>query len=1119
MKKALCIILTLVLMLSASIPAFAANGRMKKLPAFSADSFDNNGMIAVPDGRSETVDWDVVRAAIKTALIENEPSVNLYQYQIPYSEEDTSNYDYIRDYIFNEPRLLRICGRISGGHNITDATGTYIYDMTFSNYAYNAEQYYAMTAVCEDAVTQILYGIKGNAALSDMEKCLLIHDRLAAWCGYDKANNIAGTVPEESHSAYGALGLHVAVCQGYAMAYSWMLDELGIENYYISSDSINHGWNMIYLDNAPYFVDVTWDDSTWDFYGRVRHSNYLQSYNTFSANHQATDFTDEPVSTLYENADWITGCAEIQLIDGKLYYLDSSDYIHDKTFSGTPRPAMDQADLKCLDTATGTVTTLKTFSGIGNQYSEVFIPGRGKILSNVNTRLASIGGRLFYSTATEIRVYDTRTGTDESFYAPDFTQYETGSKIYGFTQRNGTFYVSVSSTVSVSNTEGNTGTVETIPCCEHADKVTLETLAPATCSAGGTVKYICADCRALGTEATAPDPSQHVFGEWTTVAAATCAAEGTERRDCANCDAFETRTTAVDPANHVNTEERDAVAATCTGKGREAGVYCNDCRQYVSGGVEIPVDTTAHDFGGWTTYIAAACTSQGEERRECSRCDAFETRPTAVDPSFHVNTEEREKIPATCTGKGHEAGVYCLDCQRYISGGEEIAPDNTAHDYGEWTAASAATCSAKGTERRDCSRCDAFETRETGLNPANHVNTVEKAAVAATCVATGREAGVYCLACEQYISGGAETSVNPAAHDYGAWTTGVAATCTATGTERRDCTLCDAFETRETAVDPANHVNTVEKAAVAATCTEKGREAGTYCNDCRQFVSGGAETPVDAAAHDYGAWTPGVAATCTVKGTERRECSRCDAFETRETAVDPANHVNTEEKAAVTATCTVAGREAGVYCLDCRQYVSGGAELGLDTDNHVNTEEKAAVMATCTVAGREAGTYCNDCKKFISGGAALGLDADNHVNTEEKAAVAATCTAAGREAGVYCNDCRQYISGGAEIGKLPHDYVAVVTKPTCTKGGYTTYTCANCTDSYTADRTAALGHVDADGDQRCDRCNADLSPEANCTCACHKGGFAGFIFKIKVFFWKLFGMNQYRYCDCGKAHW
>ena len=60
---------------------------------------------------------------------------------------------------------------------------------------------------------------------------------------------------------------------------------------------------------------------------------------------------------------------------------------------------------------------------------------------------------------------------------------------------------------------------------------------------------------------------------------------------------------------------------------------------------------------------------------------------------------------------------------------------------------------------------------------------------------------------------------------------------------------------------------------------------------------------------------------------------------------------------------------------------------------------------------------------------------------------------------------------GMELGTLPeivlniavpheHSYEAVVTAPTCTEGGFTTYTCTICGDSYIADETAALGHTE-----------------------------------------------------------
>ena len=60
---------------------------------------------------------------------------------------------------------------------------------------------------------------------------------------------------------------------------------------------------------------------------------------------------------------------------------------------------------------------------------------------------------------------------------------------------------------------------------------------------------------------------------------------------------------------------------------------------------------------------------------------------------------------------------------------------------------------------------------------------------------------------------------------------------------------------------------------------------------------------------------------------------------------------------------------------------------------------------------------------------------------------------------------------GTKGGEAPHEhsYSAVVTEPTCTTGGYTTYTC-ECGDSYIADETAALGH-EWNG-TKCVRCDA-----------------------------------------------
>ncbi len=47
------------------------------------------------------------------------------------------------------------------------------------------------------------------------------------------------------------------------------------------------------------------------------------------------------------------------------------------------------------------------------------------------------------------------------------------------------------------------------------------------------------------------------------------------------------------------------------------------------------------------------------------------------------------------------------------------------------------------------------------------------------------------------------------------------------------------------------------------------------------------------------------------------------------------------------------------------------------------------------------------------------------------------------------------------------------------------------------------------------------TPESdNCNCGCHsESAFTRFFFELATFFRKLFGMDEYRYCGCGKAHW
>ena len=78
--------------------------------------------------------------------------------------------------------------------------------------------------------------------------------------------------------------------------------------------------------------------------------------------------------------------------------------------------------------------------------------------------------------------------------------------------------------------------------------------------------------------------------------------------------------------------------------------------------------------------------------------------------------------------------------------------------------------------------------------------------------------------------------------------------------------------------------------------------------------------------------------------------------------------------------------------------------------------------------------------------------------TEVNGSITATCTEEGYSGDVYFSPCGVLKQRGEVSPMLGHDYNAVVIDPTCTTGGYTTYTCTRCAKTYTDNTTNAFGH-------------------------------------------------------------
>ena len=117
-----------------------------------------------------------------------------------------------------------------------------------------------------------------------------------------------------------------------------------------------------------------------------------------------------------------------------------------------------------------------------------------------------------------------------------------------------------------------------------------------------------------------------------------------------------------------------------------------------------------HNFGAWTVTKAATCTESGISTRECSVCG---TKETIIVPSLGHSMTATAGKAATCTEAGHSAYWTCSRCHKFFSdaaGKTEIAKDSwviAALGHDEATrAAVAATCYASGHEADTyCKRC------------------------------------------------------------------------------------------------------------------------------------------------------------------------------------------------------------------------------------------------------------------------------------------------------------------------------------------------------------------------------------------------------------------------------
>ncbi len=399
----------------------------------------------------------------------------------------------------------------------------------------------------------------------------------------------------------------------------------------------------------------------------------------------------------------------------------------------------------------------------------------------------------------------------------------------------------------------------------------------------------------------------------------------------------------------------------------------------------------------------------------------------------------------TTPAAGHKPGAAatCVDPQTCTVCGDQIAAAK-GHSY------SGGVCSA----------CGAIDP-----NSCAHSDTTTKNAKAATCSAEGYTGDTFCNTCQTTVKTG--SAIAKLAH-----TGGAAATCTTAQT----CTVCGATVT---AALGHNYVD-----GVCTRCGAEDLAASGYIHDFTASgktstfytITGNLSTSKGTVNYDGKTLTQCLkiesstnitfnapsAGTLTLVFVESGANMKLDG-----TQVNATNGVITVDVAAGSHTLTKRDTCNLFYMV----YAPAGGSTGGDVHTHSYTET-VTTAATCETAGVK--TFSCSCgASYTQAIPALGHSYSSSVTK------APTCVDAGVRtyACPTCGDSytesiaatgvHNYVDGACSVcgADDPSDCThpnptSVVTAPTCTAGGYTTYTCGLCGYSWQADQTTAKGHTE-----------------------------------------------------------
>ena len=287
----------------------------------------------------------------------------------------------------------------------------------------------------EEATKKALAVVKPE--MSDLEKALVLHDYIALNTEYDYQGYLNGNLPNSVFTIEGTLVEGKAVCQGYALAYQYLLNKVGIESKYVASSAMNHGWNLVKIFGRWYHVDVTWDDPVWDQLGRVKHQYFLLSdagimgleHYSWEVWDNGTETAPAAVSEVYNTYFWRNIDTGIWYYKEKMYYMEISS-----TTVG---------QIKCQSIYDSSATVLAT---VDMKWPYVGMPN---YYWGNSSKTILYNGQFYYSGPDALY----RIDLDGSGNTKIADVRYTNQYVYGFAYSNGAFWIALHDSPNISTAE------------------------------------------------------------------------------------------------------------------------------------------------------------------------------------------------------------------------------------------------------------------------------------------------------------------------------------------------------------------------------------------------------------------------------------------------------------------------------------------------------------------------------------------------------------------------------------------------------------------------------------------------------------------------------------------